>query len=140
MMAIVHETIQIDADPRSVWELAGNPARIAEWVPALASATAEGDERRCTLEDGGELVERIVERSDVGRFYEYEIVDAPMPLRSYRSRLTVRAHRGRAHVDWIADFEPQQAGQEEQLADAFAATYRSGLEQLRTLLEGGQAA
>jgi hypothetical protein len=34
----------------------------------LASATAEGDERRCALDDGGELVERIIERSDAERF------------------------------------------------------------------------
>jgi hypothetical protein len=119
-------------------EHAGDPARIAEWVPALASATAEGDERRCTLEDGGELVERIIERSDAERFYEYEIIDAPMPLRSYRSRLTVHGHDGQSHVDWIAEFEPQQAGREEQLAEAFAATYRSGLEELRERLEAGE--
>jgi hypothetical protein len=139
-MAIVHETIQIEADPRRVWDLAGDPGRIAEWVPALASSSAEGDERRCALADGGELVERIVERSEADRFYEYEIVDAPIPLRSYRSRLTVHGHDGHAHVDWIAEFEPQQAGQEEQLAEMFAATYRSGLEQLRAQLEAGATA
>ena len=138
-MAIVHETIQIEADPRRVWDLAGDPGRIAEWVPALASSRAEGDERRCALAAGGELVERIVERSEADRFYEYEIVDAPIPLRSYRSRLTVHGHDGHAHVDWIAEFEPQQAGQEEQLAEMFAATYRSGLEQLRARLEAGEA-
>lgn len=99
-----------------------------------------GDERRCALEDGGELVERILERSDAGRFYEYEIVDAPVPLRSYRSRLTVQGHDGHAHVDWVAEFEAQRGEQEEQLAEAFAATYRSGLEELRARLERGQAA
>ena len=139
-MAIVHETIQIEADPERVWELAGDPARIAEWVPALASATAEGDERRCPLEEGGELVQRIIERSDADRFYEYEIVDAPLPLRSYRSRLAVHGHDDHAHVDWIAEFEPQRAGGEEQMAEAFGATYRSGLEELRRRLEAGRGA
>ena len=139
-MTLVHETIQIEADPRRVWDLAGDPGRIAEWVPGLASSSAEGDERRCALVDGGELVERIIERSEEGRFYEYEIVDAPMPLRSYRSRLTVQGHDGHTHVDWVAEFEPQQAGHEEQLAEMFAATYRSGLEQLRAQLEAPAAA
>src|ERR671910_210487 len=133
-MAIVHETIRIEADPLRVWELAGDPARIAQWVPMLVSSSAEGDERRCALEDGGELVERIIERSDADRFYEYEIVDAPMPVRWYRSRLAVEEHKGHAHVDWVAEFEPQQAGQEERLAATFAATYRSGLEELRAQL------
>ena len=139
-MAIVHETIQIEADPRRVWELAGDPGRIAEWVPTLATSSAEGAERRCTLAEGGELVERIIERSEADRFYEYEIVDAPMPLRSYRSRLSVQEHDGHTHVDWVAEFEPQQAGQEEQLAEAFAGIYRNGLEELRARLETGQAA
>jgi hypothetical protein len=139
-MALVHETIQIEADPRRVWDLAGDPGRIAEWVPALASSMTEGDQRRCTLADGGELVERIIERSDAGRFYEYEIVDAPLPLRSCRSRLMVQAHGGHAHVDWITEFEPQRAGHAEQLAETFAATYRGGLEALRAQLEAGKAA
>jgi uncharacterized protein YndB with AHSA1/START domain len=139
-MAIVHETIQIDADPERVWALAGDPARIAEWVPAVASATAAGDERRCVLDDGGELVERIIERSDADRSYEYEIVDAPLPLRSYRSRLTVEGHDGHAHVDWVAEFEPQQAAHAEQLTQAFGATYRSGLEELRRRFEAGGTA
>ncbi|MGH2947785.1 MAG: SRPBCC family protein [Solirubrobacteraceae bacterium] len=136
-MARVSESIMIEADADEVWELAGDPARIAEWVPSLSSATAEGDQRTCTLEQGGELVERIVERSDEGRFYEYEIVDAPLPLRSYRSRLAVEEHDGHAHVDWVAEFEPQRPQDEAQLGEAFAATYRSGLESLRGRLEVG---
>ena len=60
-----------------------------------------------------------------------------MPLRSYRSRLTVHGHDGHAHLDWVAEFEPQQPGHEEQLAEAFAATYRSGLEELRGRFEVG---
>jgi len=136
-MAIVHETIQIEADPERVWELAGDPARIAEWVPALASATAEGGERRCTLEDGGELVERIIERPTRSGSTSTRSSTRPMPLRSYRSRLTVHGHDGHAHLDWVAEFEPQQPGHEEQLAEAFAATYRSGLEELRGRFEVG---
>jgi hypothetical protein len=85
-------------------------------------------------------VERIVERSDAGRFYEYEIVDAPVPLRPYRSRLTVGEHDGYAHVDWVAEFAPQQAEHADRLAEAFAATYRDGLEELRTPIEHGKAA
>ncbi len=139
-MARVSESIMIEADPDEVWELAGDPARIAEWVPSLASATADGDQRTCTLDDGGELVERIVQRSEEDRFYEYEIVDAPLPLRSYRSRLTIEGHDGHAHVDWVAEFEPQRPEQEGELTAAFGATYRSGLEGLRARLEVGEQA
>jgi Polyketide cyclase / dehydrase and lipid transport len=67
------------------------------------------------------------------------IVDAPLPLRSYRSRLAVEEHDGHAHVDWVAEFEPQRPQDETQLAEAFAATYRSGLESLRGRLEAAKA-
>jgi hypothetical protein len=85
-------------------------------------------------------VERIIERSEMGRFYEYEIVDAPLPLRSLRSRLSVHAHEGHARVDWVSELEPQQARHEQQLTKTFAETYRSGLEALRVRLERGKAA
>jgi hypothetical protein len=84
-----------------------------------------------------ELIERITERSDADRFYEYEIVDGPMPLRWYRSRLSVHDHDGHAHVDWVAEFEAQRPHDESELARAFGATYRSGLESLRAHVEAG---
>lgn len=85
-MANVRETVIIAAHPNEVWDIAGDPDRIADWVPAIAASAADGDERSCTLVDGAELVERILERSDAQRYYDYEIVDAPMPVRFYRSR------------------------------------------------------
>ncbi len=82
-----HETMTIDADPGSVWSLAGDPARIAEWLPALETSEAQRDRRNCTFADGGEIVERILERNAAGRCYEYEMTESPLPVRSYRSRL-----------------------------------------------------
>ena len=134
-MANVRETVMIAAHPNDVWEIAGDPGRIADWVPAIASSAADGDERSCTLVDGAELIERILERSDVERYYDYEIVDAPMPVRFYRSRLTVSEREGIAHVDWTAEFEPQRAGDEDRLVEALSATYRGGLDALRDQVE-----
>lgn len=139
-MAHVHETITIDADADTVWDIAGDPARIAEWLPALATSSAEGDHRSCTLQDGGELEERIIERSDAERFYEYEILAGPMPVRSYRSRFSVEGHDGHSHVEWRADFSPESAEQEDELTETFAGLYREGLASLRDRLESPEAA
>jgi uncharacterized protein YndB with AHSA1/START domain len=68
-MATIHEAITINADPAAVWAIAGDPGRIAEWLPALASSTASGDRRSCTLQDGGDLQERIIRRSDLSALY-----------------------------------------------------------------------
>lgn len=134
-MASIHETIQIDADADEVWAVAGDPGRIADWLPALSSSQAEAGARECTMVNGAELKERILEHSDEQRSYAYEIVESPMPLRSYRSRFAVEGHDGHAHVDWVAEFEPEEAGQEAELVEAFTQTYREGLESLRRQFE-----
>lgn len=134
-MAHIHETIEVDADPQQVWAIAGDPGRIADWVPALSSSREEAGQRECTMTNGAELKERILEHSDEERSYTYEIIEAPVPLRSYRSRLSVHGHDSHSHVDWEADFEPEQPEQEAELVEAFTQTYREGLESLRSRLE-----
>ena len=134
-MAQVHEEITIDAPPDEVWALAGDPGRISEWLPLIAESSAEGDQRLCTTQTGDRLVERILERSDEDRRYSYEVVDSPMPLRSYRSELGVEGHDGHTHVTWVAEFEPASAEAEEELRSTFAQVYREGLESLRDAVE-----
>jgi uncharacterized protein YndB with AHSA1/START domain len=137
-MTQIHETITIDADPERVWALAGDPARIGQWLPALASSELDGDERSCTTVDGAELKERIVEHNDAERYYVYEITEAPMPVESYRSVLSVHGHDGHSHVGWQADFEAGDAAAAAELEAAFAQIYREGLENLRAHVEGAR--
>ncbi len=139
MGKVVEETT-INAGPETVWALAGDPGRIADWVPALKTSQLEGDTRRCALEAGGELEERILEHSADDRFYVYEITDGPMPLRSYRARFAVEGHDGHTHVVWTAEFEPEEAEQDGELEQTFSEVHRQGLETLRERAERPQAA
>jgi uncharacterized protein YndB with AHSA1/START domain len=134
-MARIRETIQIAADPDRVWDVAGDPGRIADWLPLLSSSRVDGDARECTMKDGGELRERILEHSDEDHVYSYEILEGPMPIRSYRSRFSVEGHDGHSHVDWEAEFEPERPEQEAELVEMLTKTYREGLESLRGRLE-----
>lgn len=138
-MAQVHETVVIDAPADEVWKLAGDPARIHEWVPILADAQAENGERSCTTQDGQQVGERVLEHSDEERFYTYEIVESPFPLRSYVSGISVGGHDGHAHVDWYADFEGETPEAETELVAAFTQLYRDGLDTLRARFEGVRA-
>lgn len=134
-MAQVRETIEIQAAPERVWALAGDPGRIGEWLPALTGATLEGDRRTVTTADGGTIEERILERSEEGRYYVYEISRSPLPLASYRSRLAVHGHGGHAHVDWEASFEAESPELQPELTATFSQLYRDGLANLRQQLE-----
>jgi hypothetical protein len=134
-MGQVRETIEISASPEDVWALAGDPGRIGDWVPSLAESRLEDDHRACTTQEGGEIAERILERSDEGRYYVYEITDSPLPLRSYRSRLAVHGHGDHSHVNWEAEFEAESPDLEPDLAGNFSQIYREGLATLRDRLE-----
>lgn len=70
----------------------------------------------------------------------YEIVDSPLPLRSYRSTLAVHGHDGHSHVRWEAEFEAFQPEQERELVEVFTGIYRDGLSSLRERLERVAAA
>ena len=139
-MAHIHETIEIDAPADEVWALAGDPARISEWVPAIAESSVEGDRRSCVTGEGGSIKERILERSDDPRYYTYEVTEAPFPMSSYTSRLSVEGHGGHSHVDWEADVEPESPDQDGELGETFGGLYRQGLETLRERVEGSSAA
>lgn len=134
-MTTIEKTITINAAPEDVWALAGDPARIGEWVPALAEATLDGDDRTCVTGDGGTVRERILERDDDERFYVYEILEAPMPVSSYRSRLGVHGHGDHSHVVWAAEFEVAETAPPAEVAAAFEQLYADGLESLRAQLE-----
>lgn len=139
-MAQVLETVEINAPPEEVWAVVGNPGRIGDWVPALADSTLENGYRSCTMQDGAEIVERIVERSDEQRYYVYEITKSPLPLRSYSSRLAVHGHGDHSHVTWEAQFEAESADLEPDLIGAFERIYREGLITLRDHVEFAAAA
>lgn len=134
-MSHIEQTITIDAAPDEVWSVAGDPGRIGEWLPALSGASLEGDARTCTTVDGGTIRERILEHSDTERYYTYEIVEAPLPVASYRSTLSVDGHETHAHVTWSAEFEPADPATEQDVAAALDELYREGLESLQAQLE-----
>jgi len=134
-MALVNETIEIRALPDDVWAVAGDPGRIGEWVPALAGSTSVDEGRACTLQDGAEILERVLEHSDEGRYYVSEITSSPLPLRSHTSRLSVHGHGDHSHVNWVAEFEAESPQLEPELVQEFAHMYREGLTTLRNRLE-----
>jgi hypothetical protein len=99
------ESIVAAATPDAVWRIGGDVANIADWIPAIEKSHLAGDLRQSTFADGGgDATERIIERDDAERYYIYEYVTGPLPLESYRSRFTVRAHAEGAEVVWTAEF------------------------------------
>ncbi len=139
-MTQIFETVEIHAPPEAVWALAGDPGRIGEWVPALASSVTVGGYRSCTTKEGANIVERILDHSDEERYYIYEIELSQLPLRSYLSWLAVEGHGDHSHVSWEAEFEANSPDLEPELARQFSEIYREGLATLRDRIEVSAAA
>ncbi|WP_239770452.1 SRPBCC family protein [Streptomyces sp. CL12-4] len=69
-----------------------------------------GAVRLLTGVDGSTYRERLVGLDEVDRKLSYEIVEAPLPVRGYRSTLHVQpvADTGGAFLSWHATFDPAQ--------------------------------
>jgi polyketide cyclase/dehydrase/lipid transport protein len=131
----IFQTIEIPAPADEVWRLAGRPELIADFHPDVSAATVAGEVRTSTLADGSSVVERIVDRSIVHRFYTYELVAGVPGVRALRGCLAVRGHGNHSHLDWDVRLEAERAADEGELARGFEGRCREALERLRAQLE-----
>jgi Polyketide cyclase / dehydrase and lipid transport len=134
-MSTVEEAINIASSPDAVWAVGGDIGGADSWIPAVATCSYDGELRRSTLVDGGEVVERILSRDADARTYEYEFVEGPIPFSHYRSRFTVIAHGVGSRVEWRADLGADDPDVERELVSGIADSYRASLESLRQRIE-----
>jgi hypothetical protein len=137
----IFQTIEIRAPADEVWRFAGRPERIAEFHPDIVDASVEGDVRISTLVDGSRIVERIVDRSVVHRFYTYELAGGAPDVASLRACLGVRGHGDHSHVDWDVQLEAALPDDEARaLACRLDRELADALARLRAHLEAAAAA
>jgi hypothetical protein len=139
-MVRIFQTTEIGAPGDEVWRVAGRPDLIADFHPHVVSASVAGDVRTSTLVDGSMLVERIVERSTVHRFYTYELIGGLPSVRSLRGCLGVRGHGDHSHLDWDVELVAEEGVDGCELARGLDRGYGEALERLRAQLELAVAA
>jgi hypothetical protein len=136
----IFQTIEIQAPADEVWRLAGRPELVAEFHPGVVAASVGGNVRTSILADGSLLVERIVDRSIVHRFYTYELEDGAPGIRSLRGCLGVRGHGSHTHVDWDVQLVAARPEEACALAREIDDACAQALERLRARLEAAAAA
>ena len=134
-MLRVFKTIEIKAPADEVWRLAGRLERIADFHPDVRTASVQGEYRRCTLVDGSEVLERIVDHSVVHRFYTVELAGGESPFGDYRACIAVRGHGDHSHVDWDVELAADCRDAEQALAREVDETAQTALETLRSQVE-----
>jgi hypothetical protein len=103
--------------PAEIWEVVGGFCAIKDWHPAAADCveTKEGDVtfRTITLKDGGKLKEKLTGTD--GTSYSYEIVESPLPVKNYKSKLWLEVddEPDRSVIFWQSDFDANGASDED---------------------------
>jgi hypothetical protein len=91
--------------------------------------------RHLVFADGQPARERITEHNDEERRYTYEYVDGPLPLKQYRSTISVVDSTSEAStVDWTATFSADSEVVETELTAAIESIYRAALDELSSLV------
>ncbi|HET9691758.1 MAG TPA: SRPBCC family protein [Acidimicrobiales bacterium] len=131
MRASVRRQVRIRRPAGEVWEMVGDPGRIAEWFPGIVSAVVEGRTRTIVARSGVAMPEEIVTLDPVDRRLQYRIT-APL-FREHLSTLDVfDLGDGTSLVAYGADADPST------MALVVAGAAGAALEHLRDLMEGGR--
>jgi hypothetical protein len=127
----VRRHVRIDRPPDEVWEIVGDPGRIAEWFPGITAATVDGTTRVVTTGAGLPMPEEIVTNDPLQRRFQYRIT-APL-FREHLSTLDVLdVGDGTSVVVYGADAVPST------LALIVAGAAGNALEHLKSMMEGAR--
>ena len=69
----IRHHIRIDRPAETVWALAGDPTRLHDWFPGIASCQVDGNIRTIVLDSGLPMPEEILVRDNVQRRFQYRI-------------------------------------------------------------------
>jgi len=69
----IRHHIRIRRPAATVWELAGDPTRLHEWFPGIASCRVDRTIRTIILDSGLPMPEEILVKDDVQRRFQYKI-------------------------------------------------------------------
>ena len=134
-MAKVYVSGVIDEPVDKVWAYARDFNGHHEWHPLIAESHVEGGKpsdqvgcvRNFTLSNGGKLREQLLTFSDLDRYFTYNIIVSPMPIKDYVATFRCKpiTEGNKTFVEWFAEFEvgPEHEAQIKQQVgrDTFAA-------------------
>jgi len=123
--SFVTRSVTLNAPLPEVWGLVGNFHGLDRWHPAVERSVREAagaDEfRLLSLLGGGEILERLVDKTTHG--YTYAIVRGPLPVEHYEAKIEANTAGAGTQITWSSSFTPTATD-----ADAvIAGIYEAGL-------------
>jgi mxaD protein len=148
----VVESVEIKASPDKVWATIKDFDGLNKWHPGFSADQIVsggngqvGSVRKLTIKDGPSFTEKLLAFDDAGRSYRYQILESPLPITHYLSKITVRSEGGgMTKVIWSGTFMrknpadiPPDAESDAGATKLVTGVYRGGLDNLKKMLEGG---
>lgn len=127
---------KVEAERKALWDQFGGWCAIAEWHPAVKSCeeSKEGDTefRTLTLQDGGVIKEKLVDRR--GTSYQYEIVESPLPVKNYTAQFSVTPDDDdldEVNIVWAATYDAADGKEDKEARSTIDGIFKDGIENIK---------
>ncbi len=147
----VTKSVNIPAPVDKVWDTIKDFDSLNKWHPGFsADELVKGENnkagavRKLTVKDGPSFTEELLAFDAAKHTYRYRIIESPLPLRNYVSRITVKpGAKGGSRVTWTGSFKrkstsetPPEAENDEAAVKLVTGVYEGGLANLKKMLGG----
>lgn len=130
----VDET-KTEAERVALWEKVGGWCAISEWHPAVAkceeSKDGDAELRTLTLQDGGVIKEKLIDRGSTS--YKYEILESPLPVKNYTAQFSVTPDDDdldEINVVWSATYDANGA-EDKEARKVIDGIFKDGIESIK---------
>ena len=147
----VTRSVDIPAPVDKVWAAVKDFDSLNKWHPGFArdeilkgENNKPGAVRKLTVKDGPSFTEELLAFDEAKHSYRYRIIESPLPLRDYASRITVKpGPKGGSQVTWSGTFKrkstaenPPEAENDAAATKLITSVYEGGLANLKKMLGG----
>ena len=145
-MTRVYASTILDASVERVWHILRDFNGLDRRHPVVAqsrieqgAADAIGAVRRFRLQDGLDLREQLLSRSDTAHEFRYCLLASPLPLMGYVAKVRLRpvTDGSQTFWEWSSEFTPPPYREAELTALVRDGIYRAGFEAIRLFLRDG---
>lgn len=147
----VVKSVDLHAPVDKVWAAVKDFDSLDKWHPGFAkdalvkgTNNKPGAVRSLTVKDGPTFTEELLAFDDAHHTYRYRIVESPLPIQGYVSRLTVKPRpNGGSRVTWSGTFKrkntsanPPEAESDAGAVKLVTGVYDGGLANLKKQFGG----
>ena len=134
----VTEEVELTASPARTWAVINDFQRWQAWHPAFASTeitkgtgNSKGSVRVLATKDGAKFTEELLSYDPAAHSYQYRIIESPLPISDYVSKIEVKESKSGSRIIWSSNFTVNPGASDEAIKKTIAGVYRAGLDNLK---------